>query len=97
MSISKLNAALTSLFYGISPLLLVCTVDTLQIKNSRSFSIQVCVCVCVCVCEKGCVAKMCAKTGVSKMCIEDVVCSRRCVTKMCVKEGVTKMCVNDGV
>ena len=42
------------------------------------------VCVCVCVCEKGFVAKMCAKTGVSKMCIEDVVCSRRCVTKMCV-------------
>ena len=40
---------------------------------------------------------MCAKTGVSKVCIEDVVCSRRCVTKMCVKEGVTKMCVNDGV
>ena len=53
--------------------------------------------VCVCLCEKRCVAKMCAKTGVSKMCIEDVVCSRRCVTKMYVKEGVTKMCVNDGV
>ena len=41
--------------------------------------------VCVCararlrVCEKGCVcvSKMCAKTGVSKMFIEDVVCSRR--------------------
>ena len=58
---------------------------------------KVCVCVCVCVCEKGCVAKMCAKTGASKVCIEDVVCSRRCVAKMCVQEGVTKMCVNDGV
>ena len=34
-------------------------------------------CVRVCVCEKGCVSKMCAKTGVSKMFIEDVVCSRR--------------------
>ena len=37
---------------------------------------KVCVCarVRVCVCENGCVAKMCAKTGVSKIWIEDVVC-----------------------
>ena len=42
MSISKFQAALTSHSYGISLLLLVCTLDTFQIMNSNGFSIQVC-------------------------------------------------------